>query len=238
YACFEPSLDYVVTKLPRFAFDKFPNANRQLGTQMKATGEVMGIGRNFEESFLKAVRSLELKLDHPILQKNGISLIEKIKRQDDERIWAIFDALRAGIEIKEIHHITQMDPFFLQKFQNIISLEEKLKSNPRDHQLLKEAKVRGFADSFIAKLWNTSEKEVRTLRKENNITPNYKMVDTCAAEFESSTPYFYSTYDQFNEAIPTNKEKIIVLGSGPIRIGQGIEFDYATVHAIKAIKES
>lgn len=238
FACFEPALDYVVTKIPRFAFDKFPNANRRLGTQMKATGEVMGIGRNFEESFLKAVRSLELKLDHPHLKKNNIDLVDKIQKQDDERIWAIFEALRIGIEAKEIHRITQIDLFFLNKFKNIADLEIELKNNKQSVELLRKAKTRGFADSFIATLWNTSEKEVRSLRNQHDIKPRYKMVDTCAAEFESTTPYFYSTYDNFDEAPPTSREKIIVLGSGPIRIGQGIEFDYATVHAIKAIKDS
>ena len=238
YACFEPALDYVVTKLPRFAFDKFPNANRRLGTQMKATGEVMGIGRNFEESFLKAVRSLELKMDHPQLKKNGLPIIEKIKKQDDERIWAIFEALREGTTTHEIHQLTQIDPFFLTKFKNIVAIENDLKNNPLSVEVLKIAKKRGFADSYIARSWQVLEKEVRTLRQNNGITPSYKMVDTCAAEFESTTPYFYSTYDSFDEATPTNKEKVIVLGSGPIRIGQGIEFDYATVHAIKAIKDS
>jgi len=238
FACFEPALDYVVTKIPRFAFDKFPNANRRLGTQMKATGEVMGIGRNLEESFLKAVRSLELKLDHPFLKKNNLNLAEKIQRQDDERIWAIFEALRSGMSVKEIHQMTQIDSFFINKFKNITDLEIELKNNKHSVELLKEAKTRGFADSFIATLWDSSEKEIRSLRSQHHIKPQYKMVDTCAAEFESTTPYFYSTYDEFDEAHPTSREKIIVLGSGPIRIGQGIEFDYATVHAIKAIKDS
>ena len=238
YACFEPALDYVVTKLPRFPFDKFTSANRKLGTQMKATGEVMGIGRNFEESFLKAVRSLELKMDHPVLKKKESDLISKIKKQDDERLWAIFEALRQETSIDEIHRITQIDYFFLYKFQKVVDLEMKLKNDPHNIEVLREAKKKGFADSFIGSLWNKSENEIRTLRKAHDITPKFKMVDTCAAEFESSTPYFYSTYDSFNEATPSKKEKVIVLGSGPIRIGQGIEFDYATVHAITAIKAS
>lgn len=238
YACFEPALDYVVTKLPRFPFDKFTTANRKLGTQMKATGEVMGIGRNFEESFLKAVRSMELKMDHPQLKDKKQDLHKKIRKQDDERVWAIFEAIRQGVSLQEIQEITAIDYFFLNKFKRIVELENKLKSSPLDINFLREAKTRGFADSFIATLWNKSEREIRELRKKQNILPSFKMVDTCAAEFESSTPYFYSTYDSFDEATPSTKEKVIVLGSGPIRIGQGIEFDYATVHAIKAIKDA
>lgn len=238
YACFEPALDYVVTKLPRFPFDKFTTANRKLGTQMKATGEVMGIGRNFEESFLKAVRSMELKMDHPQLKDKKQDLYKKIRKQDDERVWAIFEAIRQGVSLQEIQEITAIDFFFLNKFKRIVELENKLKSSPLDINTLREAKTRGFADSFIATLWNKSEIEIRELRKKQGILPCFKMVDTCAAEFESSTPYFYSTYDSFDEATPSSKEKVIVLGSGPIRIGQGIEFDYATVHAIRAIKDA
>lgn len=238
YACFEPALDYVVTKLPRFPFDKFTTANRRLGTQMKATGEVMGIGRNFEESFLKAVRSMELKMDHPQLKDKNQDLHKKIRKQDDERVWAIFEAIRQGVNLQEIQEITAIDLFFLHKFKRIVELENKLKSSPLDINTLQEAKTRGFADSFIATLWNKTEIEIRDLRKKQGILPRFKMVDTCAAEFESSTPYFYSTYDSFDEATPSSKEKVIVLGSGPIRIGQGIEFDYATVHAIRAIKDA
>ena len=242
YACFEPALDYIVTKLARFPFDKFPNADRRLGTQMKATGEVMSIGRTFEESFLKAVRSLEMKCDH--IENKDIAMLtteelwEKVHVQDDLRMFTIAELLRRKESMEEIHRITKIDYFFLHKFNNLIVLEEKMMAHPKDVEVLKEIKKNGFADSYIARKWEMDEKEVYNLRKENGIIPVYKIVDTCAAEFESATPYFYSTYEQENESVRSDRKKVIVLGSGPIRIGQGVEFDYATVHCVMTLRES
>lgn len=240
YACFEPALDYVVTKIPRWPFDKFNKANRRLGTQMKATGEVMALGRTIEESLLKAVRSLEIGLSHlelPELKNKSLpEIVEKILMQDDERIFAVAEAMRKGITPKELHELTKIDLFFLSKIQNIISMEKKLQVNENSPEMLKEAKRLGFSDKFIAKTWNRTEEQVYQLRKTHRILPVFKMVDTCAGEFESTTPYYYSTYESQDEVLSSNKKKVVVLGSGPIRIGQGIEFDYATVHAIDAIR--
>ena len=242
FACFEPSIDYVVTKFPRLPFDKFPNADRQLGTQMKATGEVMSIGRTFEESFLKAVRSLEIKCDHivhnDVSQYTTKKLWERIELRDDLRIFIIAELLRRKEDINDIIDITHIDKFFLDKIKNIISLEEKLYKNKMDIEVLRECKERGFSDSYISKVWNIEEIDVYKLRHDNNIVPVYKMVDTCAGEFESETPYFYSTYEEENESIKSGKESIIVLGSGPIRIGQGVEFDYSTVHCVMTIRKA
>jgi len=231
YACFEPALDYVVTKIPRWPFDKFESAKRNLGTQMKATGEVMAIGRTFEESILKAVRSLENGHVHLEL-KNADSMtdewIEKrIRRAGDERLFFIGEALRRGVTIETIHEWSQIDLFFLNKFQNIVKFEGVVAANPFDLETARKAKRMGFADGTLAKLWNSKELTVYNWRKENQLIPVYKMVDTCAAEFESETPYFYGTYEDENESIKTDRESVIVLGSGPIRIGQGVEFDYA-----------
>jgi len=242
YAAFEPALDYVVTKIPRWPFDKFEAAKRNLGTQMKATGEVMAMGRTFEESILKAVRSLETGQFHLDL-KNADAMsdewIEKrIRRAGDERLFFIGEALRRGVTIETIHDWSQIDLFFLMKFQNIVQYEAVLAENPYEYETAKKAKRMGFADRTIAKLWNTTEQQVYNWRKEQKLMPVYKMVDTCAAEFESETPYFYGTYEDENESIRTDKESVIVLGSGPIRIGQGVEFDYATVHSVWAIKEA
>jgi carbamoyl-phosphate synthase large subunit len=240
YACFEPALDYVVSKIPRWPFDKFNKANRRLGTQMKATGEVMALGRTIEESLLKAVRSLEVGLTHlelPELKNKAIpEIMSKIAMQDDERLFAVAEALRKGVTQKEIHDLTKVDYFFLSKIQNIIVMEKKLESSEKCAETLRNAKRMGFSDKFISRSWKCSEEEVYRLRKNNHINPVYKMVDTCAGEFESSTPYYYSTYENEDEVLESNKKKVIVLGSGPIRIGQGIEFDYATVHAIDAIR--
>ncbi|MEI0607781.1 carbamoyl-phosphate synthase large subunit [Brachyspira pulli] len=242
FACFEPSIDYIVTKFPRLPFDKFPNADRQLGTQMKATGEVMSIGRTFEESFLKAVRSLEIKCDHiihkDVSEYTTKKLWERIELRDDLRIFIIAELLRRKEDIKDIIDITHIDKFFLDKIKNIISLEEKLYKNKMDIEVLRECKERGFSDSYISKVWNIDEMDIYKLRHENDIVPVYKMVDTCAGEFESETPYFYSTYEKENESIKSDKESIIVLGSGPIRIGQGVEFDYSTVHSVMTIREA
>ncbi|WP_270373271.1 carbamoyl-phosphate synthase large subunit [Longicatena caecimuris] len=241
YACFEPALDYVVTKLPRFPFDKFPHADRRLGTQMKATGEVMAIGRCFEESFLKAIRSLEMKCDHienkESKEKAKEELWKSITIKDDQRMFGIAELLRRKESLSRIHDITKIDTFFLEKFAHIIALEERMKQHPKDIQILWDIKRCGFADSFIARSWGMEEKAVYDLRKQHGICPVYKMVDTCAAEFASATPYFYSTYEEENESIRSDRQKIIVLGSGPIRIGQGVEFDYATVHCVMTLRE-
>jgi carbamoyl-phosphate synthase large subunit len=242
YACFEPALDYIVSKIPRWPFDKFELANRSLGTQMKATGEVMAIGRTFEESLLKAVRSLEANVYHLALNDTSDiddSLIEKrIRKAGDERLFYIGEALRRGVTIETIHEWSKIDLFFLNKMQKIVAFENKVAANPFDHEIAKKAKEMGFADMTIAKLWNTTELEVYQWRGKEGIIPVYKTVDTCAAEFESETPYYYGTYEEENESIVTDRKSVVVLGSGPIRIGQGVEFDYATVHSVWAIKEA
>lgn len=242
YACFEPAIDYIVTKFPRFPFDKFPRADRHLGTQMKATGEIMSIGRTFEESFLKAVRSLEMKVDHiykaEFASMDQMQLLEKIKNSDDERIFAIAQWLRNGFDMSIILKETKMDSFFIHHIKRIIDLEQEMMAHVKDVETLKVLKKNGFSDSYIAKNWNMSEKEVYDLRKANSIFPVYKMVDTCAGEFTSATPYFYSSYEEENESICSDRKKILVLGSGPIRIGQGVEFDYATVHCVETLREA
>ncbi|MCZ0755501.1 carbamoyl-phosphate synthase large subunit [Anoxybacillus sp. J5B_2022] len=240
YACFEPALDYVVTKIPRFPFDKFESANRHLGTQMKATGEVMAIGRTFEESLLKAVRSLETNVYHLDIKGDvSAELLEKrIRKAGDERLFYIAEALRRGISIEQIHEWSQIDRFFLTKIDRIVRYETVVRDRVGNLDVLRKAKQMGFSDVAIAKLWNMNERDVYHMRKQAGIVPVYKMVDTCAAEFESETPYYYSTYEDENESIVTPRESVVVLGSGPIRIGQGIEFDYATVHSVWAIKEA
>jgi len=242
YACFEPTLDYVVTKIPRFPFDKFDTADRKLSTQMKATGEVMAIGRNFEESIMKAICSLEVGIHHLGLKTKADTLTpeeieRRIKTADDERIFIIGEAFRRGYSVEQIVEWSKIDKFFIWKFKKIIDFESIISENINNLNILRKAKRIGFSDISIATLWNTSQEEVYKLRKENGIIPVYKMVDTCSAEFESETPYFYGTYEEENESIVSDKEKIIVLGSGPIRIGQGVEFDYATVHSVWAIRE-
>lgn len=242
YACFEPALDYIVAKIPRWPFDKFESAKRNLGTQMKATGEVMSLGRTFEEAILKSVRSLETGHFH-IEMKNSESITDawmekRIRRAGDERLFFIGEALRRGVSVETIHEWSQIDQFFLNKLQNIVKYEQVIQANPFDQEVLYKAKRMGFADKTIAKYWHVTELEVYKFKKENGIVPVYKMVDTCAGEFESETPYFYGTYEEENESIRTEKESVIVLGSGPIRIGQGVEFDYATVHSVWAIKEA
>ncbi|MGG3466605.1 carbamoyl-phosphate synthase large subunit [Neobacillus pocheonensis] len=242
YASFEPALDYIVTKIPRWPFDKFESGNRSLGTQMKATGEVMAIGRNFEESLLKAIRSLEAGVHHFELNDAkdfADEVVEKrIRKAGDERLFYIAESLRRGTTIETIHEWSKIDLFFLKKLEGILKLEESLLENPLNAEILLEAKQKGFTDKKIAELWEMTETELYHYRKNNQIIPVYKMVDTCAAEFESETPYYYGTYEEENESIVTDKQSVVVLGSGPIRIGQGIEFDYATVHSVKAIKET
>jgi len=245
YACFEPTIDYVVTKIPRWPFDKFIHANRKLGTQMKATGEVMAIGRTFEESLQKAVRSLEIGLHSLELpeakQLNDEELETRIVKADDERLFLLMEAFRRGWTMEKIHELTKIDYFFLAKLVKLFQFEEGLRRiNHIDEltpDLLLQAKRLGFIDKRIAQLTGIAEEDIRQKRYDNNILPVYKMVDTCAAEFEAATPYYYSTYEEEDERVETNKPRVIVLGSGPIRIGQGIEFDYSTVHAVWALKE-
>lgn len=241
-ASFEPALDYIVTKIARFPFDKFATADRHLSTQMKATGEVMSIGRTMEESLLKAVRSLEIGVDHLYLSKfdsfSTQELLESIQDASDERLYAIAELFRREVDLNLIYQQTKIDSFFLEKIRNILILEKALIQDPNNESLFKKAKRMGFSDKWLGKLYHKNEIEMIQYRKERNIKPVYKMIDTCASEFDSYVPYFYSTYEDENESIVSDKEKIIVLGSGPIRIGQGVEFDYSTVHAIWAIQEA
>ncbi|GAA0445702.1 carbamoyl-phosphate synthase (glutamine-hydrolyzing) large subunit [Lentibacillus halophilus] len=241
YACFEPSLDYVVTKIPRFPFDKFVTGNRYLGTQMKATGEVMAIGRSFEESLLKGIRSLEIGTEElwlpSLVELTVDELKNRLQKADDERLFVLAEVIRRDVPIDELYRLTQIDRFYLVKLQQLIGLEESLSAQPFSPGVMKQAKEAGLSDTHIARLWDVSVDQIYTFRMEQSITPVYKMVDTCAAEFESDTPYFYSTYEDENESQPSERKKILVIGSGPIRIGQGIEFDYATVHSVMAIQE-
>ena len=239
-ASFEPTLDYVVTKMPRFPFDKFADANNSLSTQMKATGEVMSIGRTIEESLLKAIRSLEIGLYHlhhrKFDQMSETDLLDYIRIGTDDRIYAIAELLRRGCDAGRIAAATAIDMLFIRKLGNIVDEEQTIKANKNDIDVLREAKKMGFSDKVIAQLWGMSEYEVYKLRREAGIIPVYKMIDTCASEFDSYIPYFYSTYEEENESVVSDKKKVIVLGSGPIRIGQGVEFDYSTVHAVQTIK--
>ncbi|MED0680178.1 carbamoyl-phosphate synthase large subunit [Aneurinibacillus thermoaerophilus] len=245
YACFEPTLDYIVTKIPRWPFDKFTSANRKLGTQMKATGEVMAIGRTFEESLHKAVRSLEIglhSLDLPEAKELSQEELERrLIKADDERLFLVMEGLRRGITEQKIHEWTKIDSFFLAKFKNIVRFEtemaEAAKEGALSSDMLRQAKRMGFTDRRIAEVTGIPVADIEAKRKEAGIVPVYKMVDTCAAEFEAATPYYYSTYEEEDERVDSGKPRVIVLGSGPIRIGQGIEFDYSTVHAVWALKE-
>jgi len=240
-ACFEPTLDYVVMKIPRWPFDKFVNADHTLGTQMKATGEVMAIERNIEASLLKAVRSLEIGLIHLDLKDlrklSDIEVFERVKKQNDERFFVIAEAFRRGMEIEAVHDITKIDRFFLRKIHNIVDMEQVIKKGPMTPELMRNAKKMGFADVTIGEYIGKTGLEVRKMRKDWGIIPTFKMVDTCAAEFDAATPYYYSTYGTEDEVVDSKKKKAIVLGSGPIRIGQGVEFDYCSVHSVWALKE-
>ena len=240
-ASFEPALDYVVSKMPRFPFDKFGDANNTLGTQMKATGEVMSVGRSLEESLLKAIRSLEIglfHLHHGKFDDNSMEELEEyIVKGTDDRIYAIARMLRLGAMPERIAALTGMDIFFINKLLHIVEMERTVEATPGDVKVLLEAKRMGFSDREIGVLWHKDPHAIFDFRKEHGIMPVYKMIDTCASEFESYIPYFYSTYEEENESILSDKKKIVVLGSGPIRIGQGVEFDYSTVHAVKTIKE-
>ncbi|MCR5399261.1 MAG: carbamoyl-phosphate synthase large subunit [Lachnospiraceae bacterium] len=249
-ACFEPSLDYVVCKMPRFPFDKFTDASNLLGTQMKATGEVMSVGRCFPESLLKAIRSLEIGVHHLHMSRfddmSTDDMKQYITESRDDRIYAIAELLRRGISKEEISGLSGIDRFFIDGLKEITDTEKELADNKDDTRvgknvgLLYNAKRLGFCDRTIGEILGMSEDEVRTLRKNHSIMPLYKMIDSCASEFDSYIPYFYSTYETENggedESIVTNDKKVIVLGSGPIRIGQGVEFDYSTVHAVSTIK--
>ena len=260
-ACFEPALDYVVTKMPRFPFDKFTLASNVLSTQMKATGETMSVGRTFEESLLKAIRSLEDGKNHIHLEKFDVKslsdkpepenrkeaidkLLDYIEDGTDDRIYAISQLIWLGVDLQVIMNRTGIDMFFLDKINNIVQFEKTLEkaagegSSELDKETLYAAKKMGFSDSYIAELTGLSEDDIWNLRKKYDIKPVYKMIDTCASEFESYVPYFYSTYEEENESVVSDKKKIIVLGSGPIRIGQGVEFDYSTVHAVRTIHET
>ncbi len=262
-ACFEPALDYVVTKMPRFPFDKFTLASNVLSTQMKATGEIMSVGRTMEESLLKAIRSLEDGKNHIHIEKFDVrslsdkegeegrkeaieKLLTYIEEGTDDRIYAISELLWLGVDPQIINMRTAIDMFFLDKIKSIVDFEKKIEENCEnrsegspimDRELLYDAKRMGFSDSYIAELAGCTEDDIWKLRREYSIYPVYKMIDTCASEFESYVPYFYSTYETENESIISQNKKIIVLGSGPIRIGQGVEFDYSTVHAVKTIRE-
>ncbi|MBQ2796740.1 MAG: carbamoyl-phosphate synthase large subunit, partial [Tidjanibacter sp.] len=241
-ASFEPSIDYVVTKVARFPFDKFADASNELGTQMKATGEVMSIGRTMEESLLKAVRSLETGVCHIHHKKFDsmptADMLEYIRKATDDRLYAIAELIRRGVDPGLVYDRTKIDMFFLEKIKNIVEAEPKVKAAPMNVEVLRDAKRMGFGDKYIAQLWGTTEAEVFLMRKRENILPVYKMIDTCAGEFDAYVPYFYSTYEKENESRVSDKKKIVVLGSGPIRIGQGVEFDYSTVHAIWTIRQA
>jgi len=245
YACFEPTLDYIVVKIPRWPFDKFTKAEKTLGTRMKATGEVMAIGSNFEAAFLKAIRSLELgrdSLSYTAMQTRlDQEILDDLSIQDDTRVFVMAEAIRRGISLQIIHDKTGIDVWFLDKILNIVTMEEKIKfagKNALNKSTLTTAKKMGFADTAIALWTGCNEIEIRDLRKKLAILPVYKMVDTCSAEFDAISPYYYSTYEMENEATYTGKKTVVVLGSGPIRIGQGIEFDYCSVHCIWALKKA
>ena len=241
FAEFEPALDYVVCKIPRWPFDKFAKANRELGTQMKATGEVMAIGRTAEEAFQKAVRSLEIdQKDFYSTEAHDASdeeLENKLVKAQDDRLFYLAEAFRRGYSMSDVHELTKINFYFLDIVKHIVDLEKSIAAGPDDLTVLKNAKKYGFSDHTIANLWHEDEDHVRNLRKRNHLLPVYKMVDTCAGEFVSETPYFYSTYDTENESEKTAKKSVLVVGSGPIRIGQGVEFDYATVHCVKALQK-
>ncbi len=239
-ASFEPSLDYMIAKLPRFPFDKFTSAVNDLGTQMKATGEVMGIGSTIEECLLKGIRSLEVGVNHIYASKfdhmSKEELLEYISHFRDDNIYAIAELFWHNVTVEQIHKITQITPFFLEAIKRIVDMETTLKNNVRDLDTLITAKKMGFSDKYIARMWNCDEIDVYNFRKENNVFPVFRMVDTCHTG--AYIPYFYSSYTGKNDSVVTDKKKIIVLGAGPIRIGQGVEFDYSTVHAVMTIKNA
>ena len=239
-ASFEPSLDYVIAKLPRFPFDKFTSASNTLGTQMKATGEVMGIGANLDEALLKGIRSLEIGARHIYLPKfddmTNEELLDYIAQFRSDNIFAIAELLARGVSVEQVHEITQITSFFLESIKRIVDMEETLKANVRDLEILKQAKKMGFSDQYIARMWKCTELDVYNFRKAHNVFPVFKMVDTCHTG--AYIPYFYSSYTGENDSRLTDKKKIVVLGAGPIRIGQGVEFDYSTVHSVMTIRNA
>ena len=239
-AAFEPALDYVIAKLPRFPFDKFTTASNMLGTQMKATGEVMGIGSNLEECLLKGIRSLEIGVNHIYVAKfdhmSEEELLAYIGEFRDDNIYAIAELLARGVSVEQLHEITKITPFFLEAIKRIIEMEETLKAHPFDLEILTAAKKMGFGDKYVSRMWKCAELDVYNFRKEHNLFPVFKMVDTCHTG--AYIPYFYSSYSGENASVLTDKKKIVVLGAGPIRIGQGVEFDYSTVHAVQTIKKA
>ncbi len=235
-ASFEPTIDYVVIKIPRWPFDKFVTADKHLTTSMKSTGEVMAIGRSFEEALQKAIRSLEVDMFFGYKEWSNEEIIEILRNPTHERLFVIYHALRKGMSAEEIHRLTNIDTFFIKKIENIIAIEDKIKDNLTIDNL-REAKRMGLSDERIASLCNKTREEIYDMRRSNGILATFKMVDTCAAEFAAATPYYYSTYEEQCEASPTNNKKVLIIGSGPIRIGQGIEFDYCTVHAVTALRE-
>ncbi len=244
FACFEPTLDYIVVKIPKWPFDKFEKANKTLGTKMMATGEVMAIGNNFEAAFLKAVRSLEIgryNLEHPAVKSMTTEELRKaVVKADDIRIFIVAELLRRGFIKEVLQKITGIDKFFMEKIEWLVRQEEILRKTKFDNleaAYLRKLKKKGFADKGIAELMNVTENDIEKKRKEFNIRPVYKMVDTCAGEFAADSSYYYSTYDEYDEVEVKNNRKIVVIGSGPIRIGQGIEFDYCTVHTVKTLKK-
>ncbi|MGI5879788.1 MAG: carbamoyl-phosphate synthase large subunit [Syntrophomonadaceae bacterium] len=242
-ACFEPTIDYVVLKVPRWPFDKFVFGDRRLGTQMKATGEVMAIDRSFEAAFLKSIRSLEIGITGlrlPELQNySDQNLRERLKIADDERMFILAEAFSRGISIDDVWETTRIDKYFLKKMKNIIEFAQHIKISELDKETLQEAKKMGFSDVEIAEIKGIDENAVRQLRKEHNVLPTYKLVDTCAAEFDAVSPYFYSCYEHENEALhDPQARKVLVIGSGPIRIGQGVEFDYCSVHCVWALRDA
>ena len=244
FACFEPALDYIVVKIPKWPFDKFKKANKRLGTKMMATGEVMAIGNNFEAAFQKGLRSLEIgrfSFEHPVVKKMTIEELKAaVVKPDDERIFVVAEMLRRGYIKERLQKLTGIDKFFMEKIEWIVKQEEllkKMKFKDLDEHYLRNLKKKGFSDKGIASLMGISERDIERKRKAYNIIPIYKMVDTCAGEFAADSSYFYSTYDQFDEVVVSNNRKVVVIGSGPIRIGQGIEFDYCTVHAVKTLKK-
>ncbi|MGB0404904.1 MAG: carbamoyl-phosphate synthase large subunit, partial [Fusobacterium sp.] len=244
YACFEPTLDYIVVKIPKWPFDKFKKANKKLGTKMMATGEIMAIGNNFEAALLKGLRSLEIgrfNFNHPSVSKMSMEELKAaVVKPDDIRIFIVAEMLRRGYIKEKLQRITGIDKFFMEKLEWIVKQEEILKKTKyKDFkpEYLRKLKKKGFSDKGISEFMNVSEKDIERKRKENNIYPVYKMVDTCAGEFAADSSYYYSTYDEYDEVTVSDKRKIIVIGSGPIRIGQGIEFDYCTVHTVKTLKK-
>ncbi len=242
YACFEPVLDYVVVKVPKWPFNKFLTANRELGTQMKATGEVMAIAENLEAGIMKAIRSLEENVDSLYLPKYSDFTDEQIRQElkhvNNETLWVVAENLRRGMTIEQIHEATTIDTFFISKINNLVKMEEALKTKNLDIDLLKMAKKYGYTDLVVSRFTKVPVDEIKKMRKKNHLEATFKMVDTCAAEFDAETPYYYSSYDEENEAEgKDDKKKVLVLGSGPIRIGQGIEFDYCSVHSVWSLKK-